>query len=663
MQTNPCGGIFIYNQRHQEPRSFYQRQVPVKDHTGETLGKYYKILEKVGEGGLAVTYRAWHNALERPVIIKFIDVTAIADDAIERLVPELKRIAMLRHPNITQLFDYGWEQDEFHLVLEDATKYKTLASRLGHPIPWQEATRILLTVMSALHYARQRDVIHAPLTPSDVVLYETGEPIVLNFEQRSISILYASALRAEEINGSVAYMAPEVLKGEPANAQSDIFSLGVILYEMVTGRKPYSADTDMSYALSQIYEPVPPLSQFVKELPPALEQVILKALTKNPADRYQDLQEFEVALLRVSNWTDDSSIQKETSPITSQKPIDVRPKPDQEVGKTSPSGWYPAPPKESFLRRVLGHVFGRSEAEAEPLPSKPTSSPPTAKPPTSMSAPPKPADEVAFTAFHPKEGQADAWQSLLVYAHVTSAAKAVRNDAQKYKDEIQPIKETTSKTSARIARGTELSIIPSCTGVTFNPAQVTFRWAEEFHRASFRFKAEPSLAGDAVSGQISIHAGPLLISTIKFAMLFNDKTNSPSLGEQVEQATMYSSNRIFISYSHNDTELALLFRNVLEAVGYDVLIDIDDLRAGQVWNAELMNMIERADIFQLFWSSNSSQSEYCRREWQHALQQEKPDGYIRPIYWRKPLPTPPEELSKFHFDFVELQLPASDAGK
>lgn len=100
-----------------------------------------------------------------------------------------------------------------------------------------------------------------------------------------------------------------------------------------------------------------------------------------------------------------------------------------------------------------------------------------------------------------------------------------------------------------------------------------------------------------------------------------------------------------------------MFRNVLEPVGYDVLIDIDDLRPGQIWNDELMHMIERADFFQLFWSLNSSQSEYCRREWEHALKQNKPEGFIRPIDWQKPLPTPPQELSKFHFDYVELKIP------
>jgi hypothetical protein len=99
----------------------------------------------------------------------------------------------------------------------------------------------------------------------------------------------------------------------------------------------------------------------------------------------------------------------------------------------------------------------------------------------------------------------------------------------------------------------------------------------------------------------------------------------------------------------------------VELTDYDSLIDIDDLRTGQIWNEELMRMIGRADIFQLFWSSNSSQSKYCQQEWEHALKQNRPEGYIRPVYWQKPFPKPPTELSKFHFTYVELKIPTADA--
>jgi CheY-like chemotaxis protein len=269
-------------------------------------------------------------------------------------------------------------------------------------------------------------------------------------------------------------------------------------------------------------------------------------------------------------------------------------------------------------------------------------------------------EEVFFTAYHPKEGKVDTWHTLLVYAHLLSALGTVRKDAKRFDQEIKTRKETTSAAFTRIVRGTEITIVPACEGITFNPERITLKWMEDFHRAEFRFKADQSLVGDAAKGHISIYAGPLLIGTLKFAMLFNE-TESPTPIDHEEQAKMYSKDAIFISYSHQDTDFVLYFRNILEATGYDVLIDIDDLRSGQIWNDELRRMIERADIFQLFWSSNSSQSKYCQQEWEHALKQNRPEGYIRPVYWQKPLPKPPDKLSKFHFTYVELKMPTVDA--
>lgn len=175
---------------------------------------------------------------------------------------------------------------------------------------------------------------------------------------------------------------------------------------------------------------------------------------------------------------------------------------------------------------------------------------------------------------------------------------------------------------------------------------------ESYHRTEFRFRADKSLLDDAAKGHITIFVGPLIVGTVKFAMLFNNKDEMPSL-EQEEHSKMYHKDKIFISYSHKDTEIVLAFKKVHEATGYDVLIDIDDLRSGQEWNPELIRMIDRADIFQLFWSENSKKSKYCKQEWKHALKRTA-EGFIRPVYWQEPIPDPPKELSKFHFEYVDL---------
>jgi hypothetical protein len=242
----------------------------------------------------------------------------------------------------------------------------------------------------------------------------------------------------------------------------------------------------------------------------------------------------------------------------------------------------------------------------------------------------------------------------LVYAHVEPAFVKVQEDVKRFDDQIKSPKETKSKSSTPIARETELTVIPYCESVTFNPERVSFKWVEDFHRADFRFKADSSLSGDATKGQITIYAGPLIIGTLKFAMLFKEKVLQP-VPDHEEHAKMYGKDDVFISYSRKDTEIARIFKTILTATGMDVFIDVDNLRSGQLWQDELLRRIDRAGIFQIFWSENYSQSENCRMEWEHAMKQNKGEGYIRPVYWKSPLsPNPPDELSKFNFQYVEL---------
>lgn len=283
--------------------------------------------------------------------------------------------------------------------------------------------------------------------------------------------------------------------------------------------------------------------------------------------------------------------------------------------------------------------------------------------PTDVSAPPPSAppvkrngggeaQEVHFSAFYPKEVAVEEWYSLLVYMYVPSMLEAVRRDASKFEDEIGAISETKPATT-KLARGTQVTIVPSCEGVKFNPERISFQWLEDKHRAQFRMQAQATLAGTAGNVQVTVYVGPLIVATMKMGMLFHE-TEADVKSSQSEEASvsMYHRDDIFISYSHRDTDIVDLCKKAYEALGYNVLVDYETLRSGQNWNAELMRMIERADIFQLFWSENTSQSKYCRQEWQYALGLKRGEGFIRPVYWKEPLPAPPAELSALHFDFA-----------
>jgi uncharacterized protein YjbI with pentapeptide repeats len=282
---------------------------------------------------------------------------------------------------------------------------------------------------------------------------------------------------------------------------------------------------------------------------------------------------------------------------------------------------------------------------------EPEASPPEPAPPDQPTTDgPDSVDEVSFTAFYPKEGKVESWYTLLVYAHLLSVIEDVRRDARRFKDQMPAAKEVSLASSTPIPKGTEIAVVPSCEGVVFNPERLTFKWMESYHRTEFRFKADRSLADDAARGEINIVVDSLIVGSLRFAMLFND---ADTAADREEHGRMYRAEDIFVSYSHKDSEVVDALQKAYRVLGFKVLRDRDELRSGQVWNEELMRMIERATIFQLYWSENSRQSRYCRQEWEHALKLNK-DGFIHPVYWKDPCPDPPEELSQLHFAYYSL---------
>jgi TIR domain len=270
-------------------------------------------------------------------------------------------------------------------------------------------------------------------------------------------------------------------------------------------------------------------------------------------------------------------------------------------------------------------------------------------------------EAVRFTAFHPKEASVEKWYSLLVYAHVETALSQVQTDAARFKDEMGGTpREVRSATPAQLARGTEITVVPTSEGVIFNPERVTFKWVEDVHRADFRFRAGKELADSAANILITVFVGPLIVATIKGGVLFSAQAAQPTGIPNVQTtASLYKSEEIFPSYSHDDEDIVLACRNAYKALGFDFLRDRDTLRPGEDWNATLKQMIDRADIFQLFWSAHSAKSTYCQQEWQYALQQSKTKSgaFVRPVYWQQPLVPPPPELANLHFAYVPLAAP------
>jgi len=257
------------------------------DLTGKQLGPY-QIIVPLGEGGMAAVYKGYHAAMERYVALKILP-RHFADDPqfVTRFKQEAKVLAQLQHPHILPVFDFG-EADGYTYLVMPFIKSGTLTDLLqGKPLSFEQIRTVISQVGGALDYAHAHGLVHRDVKPSNVLLDESGNCLLSDFGLAKIIEASEKLTMSGAIMGTPAYMSPEQGMGKTLDGRSDIYSLGVILYEMATGRPPYKAETPMAVMIKHISDPLPPPSTIHPDFPDEVEAVILKALAKNPDDRYQ----------------------------------------------------------------------------------------------------------------------------------------------------------------------------------------------------------------------------------------------------------------------------------------------------------------------------------------------------------------------------------------
>jgi serine/threonine protein kinase len=286
---------------------------------GQSLGRYH-ILEQIGEGGMAIVYKAYDTRLEANVAVKVIRTENLApsilENALIRFEREAKSLAKLTHPNIVKVLDYGEYEGKPYLVMPYLPG-GTLKQKLhGIPMPYQEAASILIPIARALAYAHQQGLVHRDVKPSNVLITQSGDPMLTDFgiakilgEEVALDLTGTSATI-----GTPEYMAPEQATSKSVDHRADIYALGIVLFEMVTGRRPYQADTPMAVLIKQISEPLPRPKTFAPDLPDAVENILLKALAKTPDDRYQNMNDFAAALEQMARGDVTPAMKKVASP-------------------------------------------------------------------------------------------------------------------------------------------------------------------------------------------------------------------------------------------------------------------------------------------------------------------------------------------------------------
>lgn len=644
---------------------------------GRQFGSY-RLMQLLGSGGQAEVYLGEHVHLLDKAAVKVFS-THIAQEDSRTFAREAHAFARLDHPHIVRVRDFGVEETLPYLVMDYAPQGSL---RTRHPAGTQLSLEAVYEYVEqlagALQYIHEQKLIHGNLKPANILLDRNGGLLLADFALTTI----AQHSQAREDSDSIAYMAPEQLQGKPQPA-SDLYAFGVMIYEWLSGTRPFQGT--FSEIVNQQLN-TPPLSLRARrpDLPSDLEQVLTIALAREPSARFASVKAFATAFKVASGkpgrgtqipveaeGSAPASTAGETpiapsgaystlpDPAGWSHPLPVFP-PDPGSGGFSQTG-QPQPnfpgagyagtgalgpgytPIQSQGNQGSG-IAGSGGQQAYGFPSTPNPTPPLRN---------LAQEQLRFTAFHPQTAPVETWNTLLVYAYVESALRAVQADAARFKAQLgsDPFK-ADAWAAQPLTRGTEITVLPLFQGISFNPERITFTWTHDWHPAIFSFGADRNWIGRVASGDILILAGPMVIAALRISLLFGAQNFQDNRVQAEASASRYR--KIFTSYSHADTSIVQALRRASQALGDTSFLDVENLRSGQAWNAALLRAIDGADVFQLFWSKHSAQSQYVAQEYHYALQHYKYEGFIRPVYWQKPMAPPPPELSHLHFAYYEM---------
>src|SRR5881409_1165834 len=324
----------------------------------------YRIVRKLGTGGMANVYLAEDEVLGRRVAIKILNDRHAGDDQfVERFRREAKNAASLSHPNIVSIYDRGEAEGTYYIAMEylDGRSLKELIVARG-PAPIHLAVDYARQVLAAIRFAHRHGIVHRDIKPHNVLVDGEGRLKVTDFGIARAGV--SQMTEAGSIIGTAQYLSPEQAKGAPVDQTSDLYSVGVVLYELLTGVVPFSGETPVEIAMKHLSTVPPPPSAKRKDVPRDLDLVVMRALAKDPAERYQSAEEMDADLRRVSRGTAISPVTEEAATAIIARPpptaaTEIKSRAPENVPYAPPPAYYDyeEPPRRALWPWLVAILF------------------------------------------------------------------------------------------------------------------------------------------------------------------------------------------------------------------------------------------------------------------------------------------------------------------
>ena len=320
---------------------------------GQKINNRYEIIRTIGEGGMANVYLGYDTILDRNVAIKVLRGDLSRDEKfVRRFQREALSASSLSHPNIVEVYDVGEDNGLYYIVMEyiDGKTLKQLLKKRGS-LTLSEAIDVMLQITDGMAHAHDSYIVHRDLKPQNIMIKDDGQIKITDFGI-AMALNATQLTQTNSVMGSVHYLPPEQASGKGATLQSDIYSIGILMYELLTGKLPFRGDNAVEIALKHLKEPMPSIRDELPDIPQSVENIILRATAKNPKNRYSDAREMHEDLktcldesraneLKITfkypeNDYDDTKLMKTVKPVKETKPKEIK-EGEKEVAKKKKS--------------------------------------------------------------------------------------------------------------------------------------------------------------------------------------------------------------------------------------------------------------------------------------------------------------------------------------